>query len=76
MSTGENREASRSARRPRWTHQAWTVLFALVVCAPVDGQQPASRPRPPSNARMAERLRGGSGLAGQVDGASHFATFR
>ena len=58
MSTGENRETSKPARRPRWTRQAaWTVLFALVVCAAlVHGQQPASRPRPPSNARMAERL--------------------
>ena len=58
MSTGDHREASgiKPSRRPRWTLQAWTVLFALAVCAPVDGQRPVSGPRSPSTARMAERL--------------------
>ena len=40
----------------RWSTQVWTGLLALVVCAPLAGQEPATRPVPASNVRMAQRL--------------------
>ena len=50
------RRGIRRAPRPRWGAWAWTGLLALVACAPVAGQEPASEARPSSNVRMAQRL--------------------
>ncbi len=56
MAIRESRPASFATRCRPWTARARAVLLALVVCAPVAAQDPPIPSRPPSNARMAERL--------------------
>ncbi|MCY4659974.1 MAG: CRTAC1 family protein [Acidobacteria bacterium] len=56
LTTGEHRTLPPPASPPRLARRAWTGLLAIVICAPLAAQEPASGIRPPSNARMAERL--------------------
>ena len=56
MAIRESRPAPFSARRPPGAARLWAVPLTLVVCAPIAAQEPLTPSRPPSNARMAERL--------------------